>query len=231
MDRGGGGCWIRVRIAAWTAVCALVSACSSTRPVASPIVAAPVPASIPVSSAQVGVASWYGPGFDGHHTASGEIYDQEDLTAASPTLPLGTQVIVTNLDNGRSVALRINDRGPFVKGRQIDLSHRAASILGIVRPGTARVRVDVVSFPSAQVVEAAHGGYFVQVGSFSQAANAERLRQRLALDYSDVSVQEMGAGNRRFYRVRMGSFETRDQAQQRALQSARLGLPIVVVRE
>jgi rare lipoprotein A len=193
-------------------------------------VAAPSPASIPLP-AQVGVASWYGPGFDGRHTASGEIYDQEELTAASPTLPLGTQVIVTNLDNGRSVALRINDRGPFVKGRQIDLSHRAAAILGIVQPGTARVRVDVVSFPSVQVAVAARGGYFVQVGSFSQAANAERLRQRLALNYSDVSVQEMGAGNQRFYRVRMGSFETRDQAQQRALQSARLGLPIVVVRE
>jgi len=179
-------------------------------------------------TSQIGVASWYGPGFDGHHTASGEIYDQEDLTAASPSLPLGTQVIVTNLDNGRSVELRINDRGPFVKGRQIDLSHRAAELLGILRPGTAHVRVDVVSYPS---MEAARGGYFVQVGSFSQAANAERLRRRLAMNYPDVSIQELGAGSRHFYRVRMGSFETRDQAQQRALQSARLGLPIVVVRE
>jgi len=71
----------------------------------------------------------------------------------------------------------------------------------------------------------------VQVGSFSQAANAERLRRRLAMNYPDVSIQELGAGSRHFYRVRMGSFETRDQAQQRALQSARLGLPIVVVRE
>ena len=181
-------------------------------------------------SPRIGVASWYGPGFDGHPTASGEIYDQEDLTAASATLPLGTEVMVTNLDNGRSVELRINDRGPFVKGREIDLSHRAARILGIVRPGTARVRVDVIRAPSIRTASGGRG-YFVQVGAFSRAANAERLRQRLAINYSDVSVEELSAGERRLYRVRMGSFDTRDQAQQRALQSARLGLPIVVVRE
>ncbi len=204
----------------WLVVSAMLSACSTSRP------PTPAPVSVPPSS-RIGVASWYGPGFDGRRTASGEIYNQEDLTAASATLPLGTEVIVTNLDNGRWVELRINDRGPFVKGREIDLSHRAASILGIVRPGTARVRVDVVKAPSQQ----ATGGYFVQVGSFSQAANAERLRRRLALNYSDVTIEDLGAGGRRFYRVRMGIFGTRDQARQRAIQAARLGLPIVVVRE
>jgi len=81
------------------------------------------------------------------------------------------------------------------------------------------------------MAEAATRGYFVQVGAFSQAANAERLRQRLAMNYPDVIVEELGAGDQRFYRVRMGSFETRDQARQRAIQSAGLGLPIVVVRE
>ncbi|HXR25830.1 MAG TPA: septal ring lytic transglycosylase RlpA family protein [Candidatus Binataceae bacterium] len=220
MDRGGGGCRILERIATWLAAGALLSACSTARP--------PTPAPL---SPRIGVASWYGPGFDGRPTASGEIYNQEDLTAASATLPLGTQVVVTNLDNGRSVELRINDRGPFVKGREIDLSHRAAGILGIVRPGTARVRVDVVGVPSVRMAEAATRGYFVQVGAFSQAANAERLRQRLAMNYPDVIVEELGAGDQRFYRVRMGSFETRDQARQRAIQSAGLGLPIVVVRE
>ena len=140
-------------------------------------------------------------------------------------------MVVTNLDNRRSVEVRINDRGPFVKGREIDLSHRAAGILGIVRPGTARVRVNVVGVPSVRMAEAATRGYFVQVGAFSQATNAERLRQRLAMNYPDVIVEELGAGDQRFYRVRMGSFETRDQARQRAIQSAGLGLPIVVVRE
>src|SRR5205085_9580715 len=77
-------------------------------------------------TSSVGVASWYGPGFNGRHTANGEIYDQDDLTAASPILPLGTQAMVTNLRNGRAVVVRINDRGPFIRGRSIDLSHRAA---------------------------------------------------------------------------------------------------------
>jgi len=224
VDRGGGGrCRTLDRIAIWLAASAILSACATARPPAPALAPAPM-------SPRIGVASWYGPGFDGHPTASGEIYDQEDLTAASATLPLGTEVMVTNLDNGRSVELRINDRGPFVKGREIDLSHRAARILGIVRPGTARVRVDVIRTPSIRTASGGRG-YFVQVGAFSRAANAERLRQRLAINYSDVSVEELSAGERRLYRVRMGSFDTRDQAQQRALQSARLGLPIVVVRE
>ncbi len=178
----------------------------------------------------VGTASWYGPGFNGRRTANGEIYNQEDLTAASRSLPLGTLVMVTNLDNGRAVEVRINDRGPFAKGREIDLSHRAARVLGILNPGTVRVRIDVISMAPGVRPDMA-GGYFVQVGAFSRAANAERLRQRLAASYSDVRVDELDAGKRRYYRVRMGSFATAQQARARALKWARLGLPIVVVKE
>src|SRR5690349_7305600 len=83
---------------------------------------------------QTGVASWYGPGFHGRPTTSGEIYDQDGLTAAHPSLPLGTRVHVTNLDNGRGVDVRVNDRGPFVKGRAIDLSYAAAEEIGVVGP-------------------------------------------------------------------------------------------------
>ena len=97
-----------------------------------------------VNGVQTGVASWYGPGFHGNRTANGEIYDQYELTAAHPTLPLGTRAMVTNLANGRSVEVRINDRGPFVGGRAIDLSYAAARVLDVVRPGTARVRIDVL---------------------------------------------------------------------------------------
>jgi len=93
---------------------------------------------------QLGRASWYGPGFHGQPTASGEIYNQYDLTAAHPTLPLGSRAVVTNLDNGKSVEVRINDRGPFVNGRVIDLSHAAARSIGLTRPGTAPVRVTAV---------------------------------------------------------------------------------------
>lgn len=88
-----------------------------------------------------GVASWYGPQFHGHATANGEIYNMRRLTAAHPTLPMPCYVTVTNLDNGRNIVVRINDRGPYKRGRIIDLSQRAASLLGFTRSGTARVRV------------------------------------------------------------------------------------------
>jgi rare lipoprotein A len=91
---------------------------------------------------QVGVASWYGPGFHGRRTASGEIFDQDELTAAHRRLPLGTEVKVTNLENGRSILVEINDRGPYVKGRVIDLSRAAARRLGIVEEGLGRVRIE-----------------------------------------------------------------------------------------
>jgi rare lipoprotein A len=91
--------------------------------------------------ASLGKASWYGPGFHGNPTASGETYDMNELTAAHRTLPLGTRVLVRNQDNGRSVVVRINDRGPFVDGREIDLSYAAARQIGMVNPGLASVEV------------------------------------------------------------------------------------------
>jgi rare lipoprotein A len=91
---------------------------------------------------QVGVASWYGPGFHGRRTASGERFDQNDLTAAHRNLPLGTEVTVTNLENGRSITVEINDRGPYVKGRVIDLSKAAARSLGMAQDGLAKVRIE-----------------------------------------------------------------------------------------
>ncbi|MBK8175731.1 MAG: septal ring lytic transglycosylase RlpA family protein [Rhodospirillales bacterium] len=102
----------------------------------------------------VGVASWYGPGFDGRATANGETYDMNDLTAAHKTLPLPSIVRVTNLENGRSIKLRVNDRGPFVGERIIDVSRRAAQLLGFYTNGTASVRVEVVGDESRQLAEA-----------------------------------------------------------------------------
>jgi rare lipoprotein A len=91
---------------------------------------------------QIGVASWYGPGFHGKRTASGERFDQNDLTAAHRQLPLGSEVKVTNLENGRAITVAINDRGPYIKGRVIDLSKAAARRLGIVEEGVAKVRIE-----------------------------------------------------------------------------------------
>lgn len=200
--------------------CALFGPSVSTPPLRRAAVAPPPsPNAAPI----VGVASWYGPGFNGKHTASGEIYDQEDLTAACRTLPLGTRVLVTNLQNGRRVEVRINDRGPFAKGRKIDLSHAAASALGIINPGTARVRIDVIHSAPALAP-----GYFVQVGSFSNSSNAQRLGGRLSYYFSDVRVDHFRAGTRSYYRVRMGAFSDHAAALARAGQTARLGLRSII---
>jgi rare lipoprotein A len=108
--------------------------------------------------AETGIASWYGPNFHGKKTANGEIYNQNDLTAAHRTLPLPSAVRVTNLENGRSIILRINDRGPFAHGRIIDVSRRGAQLLGFERNGTAKVQVDILSDESRQLKVAAING-------------------------------------------------------------------------
>lgn len=219
----GGGHWKRL-LAALCEALLLYGCFHAARP--RPL---PPPQPARVGSSAVGVASWYGPGFDGKRTADGEIYDQEQLTAASLILPLGTHVLVTNLSNGRTVEVRINDRGPYVKKREIDLSHRAATILGMLKPGTARVRVTVLGAGAAQSLPAA--GYFVQVGSFSDAANALRLRRRLSRHYPDVRIDELSAGRRHYYRVRMGAFADHASALQRAEQTVRMGVPVIIVRQ
>jgi rare lipoprotein A len=177
---------------------------------------------------QFGVASWYGPGFDGRATTSGETYDRHDLTAAHPTLPLGTRARVTNLDTGRSVDVRINDRGPFVKGRAIDLSYAAARAIGVVSPGTAPVRIEVVERPPGDYT---HVRYCVQVGAFSEAAKADALRANLAPQYADVYISPVRARADLFYRVRVGPYAERQLAEQRAVELTSLGIPAVVTEE
>jgi len=223
---GGGSRWLRpIWIGIVPAI--LLAACSSRQP-AAPLSQAPPPATL------VGVASWYGPGFDGHTTASGEVYDQEQMTAASNIYPLETRLMVTNLLNQRSAEVRVNDRGPFRKGRTLDLSHAAARVLGIVGPGTAACRIEVIGAPPGAILPStilAAPRYFVQVGSFAVPSNAESLRARLAAHYPDVRLDTLDAGKHRYYRVRMGAFPTRAGALARAAATSRLGLPILLVAE
>lgn len=209
-------------------VCTMAAGCASQQPAPS-VPTAPAPSgSAPIRSV-VGRASWYGPGFNGRPTATGEIYDQDQMTAASSIFPLGARVIVTDLDSGRAVEVRINDRGPFRKGRKIDLSHCAARALGMVDPGTALVRMDLVSTPAFD--PAGEPQYFVQAGSYADQSNAENIRGRLAVYFPDVRLSELDTGSRRYYRVRMGGFATREQAQARAVQTARFGLPVIIISE
>ena len=151
------------------------------------------------------------------------------MTAASSIFPLGSNVIVTDLGSGRAVEVLINDRGPFVKGRKIDLSYGAARALGMVGPGTAAVRMDVVSTPA--VDPAGVPQYFVQAGSYADERNAENIRARLAAHYSDVRLSELDTGAGRYYRVRMGGFATLEQARARAMETARLGLAVIIISE
>ena len=112
---------------------------------------------------ETGIASWYGPGFHAKFTANGEIFDQNDLTAAHRTLPMPSFVRVTNLDNGRSIVLRVNDRGPFARGRILDVSARGSELLGFDKAGTARVRVQILAEESRQLAQQMRSG--VQVAS------------------------------------------------------------------
>ena len=108
---------------------------------------APVPAAPSLGAGETGLATWYGHPYHGRRSASGEIYDMEKLTAAHRTLPFGTRVAVTNLDNGRAVEVRVNDRGPFVAGRLLDLSESAARAIGGIGAGLIHVRIRVVALP------------------------------------------------------------------------------------
>jgi len=163
-----------------------------------------------------GVASWYGVPFNGRRAADGEVYDMNKPTAAHRTLPFGTVVRVTNLDNGRQTEVRIIDRGPFVQGRIIDLSFAAARSVDMVGAGIAHVRLELVSSPSRVPVEV--GNFTVQVGAFTQRANAERLQEQLMARYGPVFIQDYDAPTGYFYRVRVGRVPTEQGAEQLAAQ-------------
>lgn len=158
-----------------------------------------------------GVASWYGPGFHGKKTASGEIYDQNAMTAAHKILPLGTMVRVTNLANRRQVIVKINDRGPFVADRVIDLSRTAASKLGITGKGTGRVRIQSVGdVPRMEQGGQIDGDYYVQVGAFSSKANASKLVSLLS---GQGHRGRLVYGNNRMWNVQAGPWPDSARAQ------------------
>jgi rare lipoprotein A len=153
----------------------------------------------PEGSSQTGLASWYGPDFHGKRTSNKEIYDMFDMTAAHQTLPFGTSVMVTNLDNGRAATVRINDRGPFVGNRIIDLSYAAARVLGMIGPGTVRVRLDVLRDVSPSPTSVA---WSVQAGSFISKDNAYALVDKLkGAGYSGVEVSIYKTPAQVYYRV------------------------------
>jgi len=159
-----------------------------------------------------GFASWYGGEFHGRPTASGELYNMHAITAAHRTLPMNTYVKVVNLENGREVAVRIIDRGPFVKNRIIDLSYGAGKKLDMIGSGTAKVRIEALgevhvssgvlvgfkSHPDFRI-----GEFYVQIGAFLEPDNAYALRRKMTRYYKDVVVFRQPRGDQIFYRVQI----------------------------
>jgi rare lipoprotein A len=172
---------------------------------------------------QEGVASWYGDDFHGKPTSNGETYDMYALTAAHKTLPLGVFVKVHNKKNGKEVVVRVNDRGPFVRERIIDLSLTAARQLGITATGTAPVRVEALGYRGETESGAVafrpplsydSGSYTVQVAAFTNNDNARRLAAQLDKRYGSSSIQDALVKGTRFFRVRVGSYDSLKKAEE-----------------
>jgi rare lipoprotein A len=180
---------------------------------------------------QTGIASWYGPGFHGKATASGEIYDQNELTAAHQTLPLGSKVMVTNLENGSATEVLVNDRGPFAKNRIIDLSYAAAQSLKMVGPGTALVRIDVLGSPARLETIRSSLDYTLQLGSFTQLENAQQLRDRVGKSFANVTINSLQSKDNTYYRVHLGTFSNRGAAEDQARQVSQAGYSVVIMEK
>lgn len=189
---------------------------------------------------EIGVASWYGKDFHAKKTANGERYDMHSLTAAHRTLPLPSIVKVTNLENGRSLVLRVNDRGPYAKNRIIDVSKRASQLLGFQTQGTTKVRVEIMEKESKALkaaltgekpeeniynvqktapiissekltpLSSSKGGYFVQLGSFTQEDGAQNMAAKIG---NDANIYYVNVNGQNYYRVRVGPFVNEKDAE------------------
>jgi len=185
---------------------------------------------VPIVQGERGIASWYGHPFHGRPTASGEIYNMYDITAAHKTLPFGTRVTVHDLENGHDVTVRINDRGPFIEGRIIDLSYASAQAMHMT--GIAQVQLEILDLKEAAAIP---GTFAVQVGAFRNQDNAERLKERIESQFPQfgpVTIQDFDRGDGHFYRVRVGRESSEDAAHSLAesLRQANLATETFVVR-
>lgn len=164
----------------------------------------------PIGYVERGVASWYGPGFHGNKTANGERYDMHQLTAAHRTLPLGSIAVVRSMSSGRHITVRINDRGPFAKGRILDLSLAGAQALGMTGNGTDQIELKVVGY---QGRTSDIGALRVQIGAFADHQNALSLLERAKRIYPVGRIQAVDLPEGRRYRVQVGEFKTEAQAE------------------
>lgn len=189
------------------------------------------------------VASWYGEPFHGRLTASGERYDMHGFTAAHRSLPFGTRLKVTSAATGRSSVVTVNDRGPFIRGRHLDLSYGAAKEIGLTGEGVGRVAVEVMDRDlryRKRVVDGTVAGtvaqtaaspdaFAIQFGAFRDPENASRLKQALELESKGVSITQAVVEGAVYHRVRLGPFASRDEAIGRAQAFADEGYDTLIV--
>ena len=231
--RRGCVCWVALAVA----LSILSTGCHRHRarltppppPISTPLPGSAPPApTAPTTRFEEGIASWYGHPYHGRQTANGETYDMYKISAAHRTLPFNTRVRVHDLQNGREVEVRINDRGPFVAGRIIDLSYAAAQVMHM--DGIAPVRLEILGLNTDP--ELLPGTFAVQVGAFTDRNNAERLKATISRQYGPVAIQEFDRGDYLFYRVRVGQETTEAAAFDlaRKLRDAGLATETFVVR-
>jgi rare lipoprotein A len=161
---------------------------------------------------ETGVSSWYGPNFHGKLTANGETYDMDGVTAAHRTLPFGTILLVENLDNGKTVQVRINDRGPYAKDRIIDLSRAAAEQIDMIGPGTARVRLYLLEgdLENSRITDIKVPTYTVQLGSYQYKEEAEKHSAKI----NGSRIENIDVRGQTFYRVYFGTYTDPEKAKQ-----------------
>lgn len=215
--------WAAVRLAAMALLCTevvLASACGGLLKRSE---------SYEVGTRERGIASWYGKDYHGRPTASGEIYDMHGLTAAHRTMPLRSTIRVTNRNNGRTVTLRMNDRGPFIRGRTLDVSYGAAVALGFAEAGLAPVEYEVLvrggpsrpgrraappgTAPKLVTEEDASGPFTVQIGAFTDEAYAKRMKARLESHEQPVRIERYETNEATYYRVQVGVFTSEREAE------------------
>jgi rare lipoprotein A len=179
---------------------------------------------------QEGTCSWYGPGFHGRRTANGEVFDTHALTAAHPTLPFGSELEVTNTNSGKTIRVRINDRGPYIHGRILDLSYAAAAMLDIVRTGVGNVQLRLVDVDQS---EWAQETFAVQVASFPTKIDAEKFLEGLSAGQRAAGLYYVKSpdGRSKDFSVRFGPFTCEESAKSVASQLKRVGLTPSLTRE
>ena len=209
----------------------LLTACTSKAPVRTGAAPFPIsqedtsPQKLEVGFYQQGIASWYGHPFHGCATASGEIYDMHALTAAHKELPLGSKVLVTNLENSLQIEVLINDRGPFIKNRIIDLSLTGARRLEMEKNGTAMVRLDITELPE-KISNSSKNPFAIQFGAFNSHTQALALKKKLAKKNSKVFIEKITSDGESLYRVRLGWFPNKSAARSEARRLGQKGAHI-----